>query len=295
MGLDEKLKTKNKILKESLGEFLDLFIFYNCDSNELIFPVNNLCQQNREKISNEIRHRLLSSRPDIRLKVQIPVRWYVFDLNMKKEASSEPHGVISLESCYTIGHKLGINGAEVNQCLLYLDSVRLCIYYPNIIPHAVFTNPQFLIDSLSNIVRVSFVDDLQQILPEGVSSSDEAVQSLKRDGVLDESLLDSLGQIFIANLFSKSDLISLLQHFRIISPVTTASNTTKYFIPILLPTERLTGNQRAIFGASIDPLVITMNEENLLLQVINHYISYRTFVQDDLLVRVIFGKFACVF
>ena len=193
---------------------------------------------------------------------------------MKKEASNEPHGVISLESCYTIGNKLDMKKAEVDQCLIYLDSVRLCIYYPDIIPHAVFTNPQFLIDSLSNIVRVSFVDDLHQILPEGVSLSDEIVQSLKRDGVLDESLLDSLGQIFISNLFSKSDLISLLQHFRVISPVTTASNTTNYFIPILLPAERLTENQRTVFGASIDPLIITLNEENLLLQVINHYINY---------------------
>ena len=274
IGLDEGLKTKNNILQESLGEFLDLFIFYNRDSNELIFPVDNLCWWNRKKISNEIRHRLLSSHPNIRLKVQIPVRWYIFDLNMKKEASNESHGVISLESCYTIGNKLDMKKAEVDQCLIYLDSVRLCIYYPNIIPHAVFTNPQFLIDSLSNIVRVSFVDDLQQILPEEVSLSDEIVQSLKRDGVLDESLLDSLGQIFISNLFSKSDLISLLQHFRVISPVTTASNTTNYFIPILLPAERLTENQRTVFGAFIDPLIITLNEENLLLQVINHYINY---------------------
>ena len=295
IGLDEKLKTKNKILQKSLEKFLDLFIFYNRDSNELIFPVNNLCQKNREKISNEIRHQLYSSLPDsIHLKVDIPVRWYVFDLNMKKEASNEPHGVISLESCYTIGSKLDMTKADVNQCLLYLDSVRLCIYYPNIIPHAVFTNPQFLIDSLSNIVRVSFVDDLQQILPEGVSLSDEIVQSLKRDGVLDESLLDSLGQIFIANLFSKSDLMLLLQHFRVISPVTTASNTTKYFIPILLPTERLTGNQRAIIGASIDPLVITMNKENLLVQVINYYINYVQIILVSLSIGFI-PSIDCVF
>ena len=148
VGLDENLKTKNKILQESLKDFLDLFIFYNRDSNKLIFPVNNLCQQNREKISNEIRHRLLSSQPDICLKVKIPIRWHIFDLNMKKEASNEPHGVISLESCYTLGNKLDMKKAEIYQCLIYLDSVRLCIYYPDIIPHAVFTNPQFLIDSL---------------------------------------------------------------------------------------------------------------------------------------------------
>ena len=266
IGLDEKLKTKNKVLQECLSEFLDLFIFYNHESDELIFPVNNLCLQNRQKISADIRSRFLCSRSDISFNVKIPIRWYVFDLNMKKEALKETHGIILLESCYAIGTKLDMNESEVLHCLNYLDSMRLCIYYPNIIPRVIFTSPQFLIDCLSNIVRVSFVDDLQQILPEGVSLSVETVQSLKRDGVFDESLLDNLGLTFLPTLFSKSDLLSLLQHFRLISPIKAAHDVHQYFIPILLPAERLTKEQKAIFGSSLDPLIITFKGQ-LVLQV----------------------------
>ena len=268
IGLDEKLKTKNKVLQECLSEFLDLFIFYNRDSNELIFPVDNLCRQNRQKISADIRSCLLCSHSDISFNVKIPIRWYVFDLNMKKEASKETHGIISLESCFIIGNKFGMNKSEVKHCLNYLDSMRLCIYYPNIIPDVVFTSPQFLIDCLSNIVRVSFVDDLQQILPEGVCLSGETVLSLKRDGVFDESLLDNLGLTFLPNLFSKSDLLSLLQHFRLISPIKAAHDVHQYFIPVLLPAERLTKEQKAIFGSSLDPLIITFKGQ-LVLQVSN--------------------------
>ena len=266
IGLDETLYTKNKVLQECLGEFLDLFIFYNRDSNELIFPVNNLCWWSRQKISADIRSRLLCSRFDISFNVKIPIRWYVFDLNMKKEASKETHGIISLESCFIIGNKFGMNKSEVKHCLNYLDSMRLCIYYPNIIPRVIFTSPQFLIDCLSNIVRVSFVDDLQQILPEGVSLSDETVLSLKRDGVFDESLLDSLGLTFIPNLFSKSNLLSLLQHLRLISPIKAARGICQYFIPVLLPAERLTEKQKAILGSSLDSLIITFKGQ-LVLQV----------------------------
>ena len=268
VGLDEKLKTKNKVLQECLSEFLDLFIFYNRDSNELIFPVDNLCRRNRQKISADIRSCLLCSRSDINFNVKIPIRWYVFDLNMKKEASKETHGIITLESCFIIGNKFGMNKSEVKHCLNYLDSMRLCIYYPNIIPHVVFTSPQFLIDCLSNIVRVSFVDDLQQILPEGVCLSGETVQSLKSDGVFDESLLDNLGLTFLPNLFSKSDLLSLLQHFRLISPIKAARGVHQYFIPVLLPAERLTEKQKAIFGSSLDPLIITFKGQ-LVIQVSN--------------------------
>ena len=276
LGWDETIKEKNGKLLSCLSKFLDLFVFYNRDSNELIFPVDNLCWWSREKISAEIRHRLLSSRSDISFSVKIPVRWYVFDLNMKEKASKESHGMISLQSCYTIGSKLGMDNTEVDQCLIYLDSMRLCIYYPNLLPHVVFTNPQFLVESLSNIVRVSFVDDLQQILLKGVSLSDDVVQALKRDGIFDGSLLNSLGLKFFPNLFSESDLLSLLQHFRVISIIKAASDTPRYFIPILLPAERLTEEQKLIFRQKINPLLVTFNSNVAL------HVSQQMYLQDYL-------------
>ena len=256
----KKVAKANELIQERLHEFLHLFVFYKPQANKLVFPVDNQCFFDRKKISEKIRLHLLSSRSDISIQNDIPVRWYVFDLNMKDEASKETHGMISLQSCYDIGSKFSMSKNDVDQCLIYLDSMRLCIYYPKILPNVVFTNPQFLINSLSNIVRVSFVNDLKQILPKGVCLSDDTVCSLKRDGVFDESLLDSLQLTFIPNMFSKSDLLTLLQHFHLISPIKVATNDTpQYFIPILLPAERLTEEMKAKCGESIDPLVITFN------------------------------------
>ena len=269
-NLVKALKDKNRELQEHLEEFITQFIFYNRDSKELIFPINNLCMNNREVLSTEIRNRIMSH-SNISFSVDIPVRWYIYDIKMKEEASKETHGMISLQSCYTVGSKLGMNESEVKQCLIYLDSMRLCIYYPNLLPHVVFTNPQFLIDSLSNIVRLSFVDDLQQILPVGVSLSDETVMSLKRDGVFDELLLDNLGLTFLPTLFSKSDLLSLLELFRLISPIKAMIKDApcQYFIPVLLPAETITEKQKRILSASVEPLIVTLKESKLLLQV-NH-------------------------
>ena len=270
-NLDEALKDKNRELQECLKEFIKQFIFYNRDSKELIFPINNLCKKNREVLSTEIRNRIMSHSNIISFTADIPVRWYIYDIKMKEEASKETHGMISLQSCYTVGSKLGMTESEVKQCLIYLDSMRICIYYPNLLPHIVFTNPQFLIDSLSNIVCLSFVDDLRQILPEGVSLSDETVISLKRDGVFDELLLDNLGLTFLPTLFSKTDLLSLLELFRLISPIKAMIKDAprQYFIPVLLPAETITEKQKRIYSASVEPLIVTLKDSKLLLQV-NH-------------------------
>ena len=257
----ETIEKKNEILLSHLSDFVDFFVFYNRDANELIFPVNNLCQKNRETISAEIRHRLVS---DITFNINIPIRWYVFDLNMKNEASKETHGMISLESCYSIGQRLEMDKEEVKKCLIYLDSMRLCIYYPKDLDHVVFTNPQFLIDCLSKIACVSFVDDLKQILPEGVSLSKEMIHLLKCKGTFNKALLHSLESTlkFVPGLFSIDNLLTLLRHLLVISTIRGAQDV-KYFIPILLLAEQ---KQKSFFAKSAksDPLLITFNNKLIL-------------------------------
>ena len=262
-GLDEKLKEKDAKIQSRLSEFLNFFIFYNRDTNELIFPVDNLCWWNRKKISANICSRLSSSRSDIIINNRVPIRWYVFDLNMKEEASKEKHGMISLQSCYNIGYGLNMSKDNVNQCLKYLDSMRLCIYYPGVLPHVVFTSPQFLIDCLSNIVQVSFVDDLWQVLPEEFNLSSDNIINLKENGIFDNSLLDNLGLTFIPNLFTKNNLLSLLEHFHIVSPIPADTTPKQYFMPTLLPPETLTDEEKKDLTKGREQLIIASPDSQL--------------------------------
>ena len=262
-GLDEKLKEKDAKIQSRLSEFLNFFIFYNRDTNELVFPVDNLCWWNRKKISANIRSCLSSSRSDIIINNRVPIRWYVFDLNMKEEASKEKHGMISLQSCYNIGYGLNMNKDNVNQCLKYLDSMRLCIYYPGVLPHVVFTSPQFLIDCLSNIVRVSFIDDLWQVLPEEFNLSSDNIINLKENGIFDNSLLDNLGLTFIPNLFTKNNLLSLLEHFHIVSPISADTTPETYFMPTLLPPETLTDEEKKDLTKGREQLIIASPDSQL--------------------------------
>lgn len=267
-GLEETLKQKNAELRSCLSEFLHLFVFYKKGSNELIFPVNNLCEKkDREELSAEIRQHIMSQFQEIGFSVNIPIRWYIFEIKMKKTVSMDEHGILSLDLCNSIGSKLGMSESDVKECLIYLDSVTLCIYYPDLLPHVVFTKPQFLVDSLSNIVRASFVNNLRQILPEGVILSNEAHLVFKRDGVFDEAFLESLGLTFIPSRFSKSDLITLLQHFRFISPIKGSNDEIhRYFMPLVLSPDQLSDDERkGVFNAPMEPLLITF--KTLVVQV----------------------------
>ena len=128
----KSLKKKNMQLLNVIQDYRDHLIFYNEATEELIFPVNNLCVRNRLKISALAREKVMSKK-NISHPVPIPVRWYMFEICLKEEASHSEHGVISLESCYAIGLKLGMDSNDVLKCVSYLDSFTMLLYFSKVL------------------------------------------------------------------------------------------------------------------------------------------------------------------
>ena len=263
----ESIADKNRQILSSLEEFRDQFIFYDKSSNDLIFPVDNLCIINRKKISAQIRERIMSQE-GIGFKVPIPIRWYLFELQMRDKGSSD-HGIVIFESCYDIGTRLGMSKKDVKTSLVHFDSLTLCLYYEKVLPNVIFTNPQYLLDILSCLVRTSFVSDLKLILPKGVSLSPDTQQMLQKDGVFEESILDVLGLPFVKSLFTPRDFLLLLESLFVVSPIKSSdSSVQRFFMPIVLPPERMSEEQKKAFTAKCDPLIITFNSK-FVLQVIH--------------------------
>ena len=145
----EPLAEKNRQLVHALREYKEHLVFYNEHNEELIFPVDNMCWWSREKISSEIRHHITSSNKPIPIK--IPIRWYMFEVKVKEESLKVAHGMVTLDTCEQIGVKLGMGKQE---CIKYLNSLSLFLYFP-VLPHVVITNPQYLLDMVTSLVRVS--------------------------------------------------------------------------------------------------------------------------------------------
>ena len=253
----ESLQKKNQQLLAVLHEFHDHLIFYNDDTKELIFPVDNLCKRNRTKISNFFCDRIMSCQKDIALTSPIPVRWYMFEMRLQEEASQEEHGMLSLESCCSIGANFSMNQSDVLNCITHLNSVMLFLYFPVALPNIIFTNPQYLLEMLSTLISISFVDSLENILPEAKSQSiTTQIRKLREDGIFDYFLLDKIGLVFSSSLFQKKDFLNLLQYLQIIAPLSTTDMVKRYFMPVILPPCQASIEDVATFTETCDPMII---------------------------------------
>ena len=248
----EPIAEKNRQLVHALREYKEHLVFYNEHNEELIFPVNNMCKSGREKISSEIRHRITCSNKPI--SINIPIRWYMFEVKVKEESLKLAHGMVTLDFCVQIGIKLGMGKQEVSQCIEYLNSLSLFLYFP-VLPHVVFTNPQYLLEMVTSLVRVSFVDYPQEILAQGFILPPDMQRKLRREGLFSNKLLHYLSLEFIPNLFTKDHLIQLLQYLFIIAPIKKTSPIL-YFIPSALPTFCLSEEEKKKLTQTCEPLVL---------------------------------------
>ena len=257
----ESLRLKNEQLLSTLLEFRDHFIFYNNDPQQLIFPVDNLCWWSRKKMSSFFRECIMSCQKDIGITVPIPVRWYMFEMSLKEEASQQDHGMVSLDSCCSIGVNFNMNRDDVLESITYLHSMALFLYFPAVLPNIIFTNPQYLLDMLSVLISVSFVESLGDILQEGQSLLPDTLKTFRNKGVFDESFLDKLCLPFVSELFTKTELLKLLQYLCIIAPLSTSDSLNHFFMPVVLPPNQVMENIVAGFTSACDPMIIAFESK----------------------------------
>ena len=249
----ESLYDKNAILLEALKEFKDHLIFFDEAAKELIFPVDNTCFINRKKLSSDIRSRI--TQRDLGFGVDIPIRWYIFELKIKEMVATSTHGIITIDSCSELGAKLGMGPVDVTRCIDYLASLTLFLHVPAV-PHVIFTNPQYILDIISEVVSVSFIKYSGTPLPPGIQSS------LRDKGQFNESLLDVLQLPFDPPHFTKEHFLTLLIYTCVIAHIEGGN----YFIPIVLPTRQLTYEEKDQYRQCCEPLIMKF-ECNIVPQV----------------------------
>ena len=241
----ESIKEKNKQLVAELKEFREYIVFDDESKRELIHPVNNIISkgEGREKISSELRQKIVDQVNTIKVeKIQVPIRWFVFEIIMKEKVSKE--GIISLGTCHEISQNLRMK--DLMECLEYLDSLSLILYFKSL-PNVIFTDPQYLLDTLSNMISVSFIR--HSYLAPGVQDL------LKTKGIFKDSLLDELKSIkFVPSLFDKHEFLRLLTDLCIVAPTCTCTSYTEYFIPVVLPEKEK--DREELKSSVVEPLLI---------------------------------------
>ena len=217
---------------------------------------SNAFRKRLKTIAEEIRREICQSY----IEAEIPVRWFLFHLDLEKHQMTSNSSIVSKSECVSIGSALEMDEGDVNAALMYYHDLTIYLYFPEVLPNVVFLNPKPLLDKLSLLISISFadaVDHLKRTL--GIHVHHSIHKKLKTQGIFSKDLLtDSLSQGF-SNFFSADDFLNLMEHLLIISPL--PHKPGEYFIPCVLPT---TNNLESLidpFTKKIDLLVLTWNEK----------------------------------
>ena len=236
----ESLSQKNKLLKESVGDLKSMCIEVSPDG-DILFPINTLVtkEPDRSKTASNLRQKIMDTCSDS--EVDIPTRWYVFELEVSSKAKKEGRSVLGLVECIEVGGNLGMGEEDVMVALVFLDGAALCLYFPAAAPHLVFTDPQAILSEITEISNLGIID--LHLIPSHyplLSYHMALVRRLRDQGLFNKKLVDIVCSKYRVNeegkcSYSVDDFLSILQHLLIIATVC-IDGEELFFIPSILPT-----------------------------------------------------------
>ena len=251
---------KNRKLTDVLVPLLkDQLVHYHLGT-EVIFPINAKKPKKQDhQVCAEIRKQI-EDKKNAPPPYKIPIGWFLLEQDIIKVSKG---GVISKSKCLGLAAPLNINGEVLIAALQYFDDLNIFLYYPSVLPELVFSNPQILLDKVTELVHFSYslqtcsppgaVEGVRQLkqkkgkatffsklVPFRSSHSSESppvalegkwLQFRDKGMVTLEMFQDErFSAHYIPDLFTPADLIKLLKHLLIIAPL----SDTEYFMPSLL-------------------------------------------------------------
>ena len=227
----ETRETKNqKLLKMLLPTFQNEIIYSSRDMKQLIFPLNAKTPGEPEyKIADEIRREIMKYFP--RQPDEVPLRWYALELLLKRLAESHGRDVLSRDECFVVARRLQFDEESFKAALNYLDGLNIIYYYPKILPNVVFSDPQVLLDKLTELVKYSYELKGKPDPNETKVYSGEC-QQFRDHGLVTRKFLacEKFRKHYVPNLFTVDELIKLFKDLLILADF----KESTYFMPCIL-------------------------------------------------------------
>ena len=224
------LADMNEKLMSSLPpHVINKYIIHNVPQESIIFPVNTLLPADSEdrKKASKFFSSVISKRYEVSLKMKVPIRWFVFELQLEKTAESKGLSFVTKEEAIAEGKRLLMNEEAVEEALKYLHNCTIILYYPEVKPQLVFVSPQILLDVFSHLLALTYVDY------ETALSLVPRVEEIERQELVCGNFTEALLKKFVvfSGEFQPGYFINLLEHLHIIAKL---SHDT-YFLPCALP------------------------------------------------------------
>ena len=218
---------KNRKLVDMLMPILkDELVLYSprLQDPEVIFPINAKTPAEQDHqvcalICKQVEDKKCAPPP-----YKIPIGWFLLEQDIIKASN----GVISKKQCIGIASILNIDAEALTAALKYFDDLNIFLYYPSVLPEVVFSDPQILLNKVTELVHFSYIlqSDKPPLAVEGkwLQFRDKGI--VTTDMFQDERF----SAHYIPGLFSPADLIELFKHLLIVAPM----SGNEYFMPSLL-------------------------------------------------------------
>ena len=239
---DQTLSGKNRWLKNSLGKLNSMCIKVNREG-DILLPINTRVKKGRSEVASSIRQKIMDACCDA--EVDIPTRWYIFELEVSGKAKKEGRSVLGLAECIEVGRNLSMGEEDVIAALVFLDGAALCLYFRAAAPHLVFTDPQAILSEVTEILNLGIIDlhlipSQYPLLSKHIPS--DGIDKLREQGLFNKKLVDIVCSKYRVNeegkcSYSVDDFLPILQHLLIIAPVC-IDGEELFIIPSILPTNK---------------------------------------------------------
>ena len=241
-------------LKKSLGELKSMCIEIN-DDGDILLPINTLVTKGRDELASSLRQKIMDACSNSG--IDIPTRWYVFELELSGLAKKEERSVLGLAECIAIGESLRMKREDVIAALMFLDEAAICMYF-KVVPDLVFTDPQSILSEVTEILNLGIIDHhLISSLYPLLSKFMTSVRRLREQGLFSRELVDVLCSEYRVNVAGKcvytvDDFLAILKHLLIVAPVS-IDDEELFFIPSILQS-----NNKSVSGLAgeLPPLVL---------------------------------------
>ena len=225
---DEEFKKVNDELTDELSKSSsEDRVYYYKENDQMICHVNTLIPKGEER--NEVSKKIskfISNCTSRQLK--IPIRWFAFELFLQEKAEEKKSSYLEIQDVFNIGSNLEMSEDATKEALKYLHEVTIILYYPQVLPDIVFVDPRTIVDALTRLHALTYVNrgSYHLILEKDEEISKQEINNLSKKGLFTEDVFQKLPSI---PGISKPDLIKLLCQLNIV-----AETERGYFIPSAL-------------------------------------------------------------
>ena len=262
----ESREDKNRKIHEMLPPAVQDNVIY-CDESlkELIFAVNaKIPGPQEKKIAAELR-RVIVERSHVKPK-QIPLRWHALELALQRLMLELGRGVLSKAEGLAVARRFHFDDESFEEALKYLHSLNILFYYKDVLPNAIFCDPQVLLDKVTELVEYSYrlhTAACRRVAAEG------KLRKFRDQGIITLELLSrqEFSRHYVQGLFSPVELLKLFKKLLIVSPIT----EEEYLMPCLL---RVTQEPTLLAPSSSVPSLLFYFPHSPLLGVFCALVAY---------------------